>query len=218
MVRPTFVTPGEVKEKITLRTIALGVIVVAAIVLMLGFGLQRPGSPLNTLVGKVGRAVGLEIGDQGIGGATSGESQDSSLPITPVPGKESILAATSADEILHLLNDWRVSQNLPTIVKNDRFCEFANVRAKDVSQNWSQQTIIENKDYYFRAVCLKCKNMAEVLAREVTNPTQLIENWLKNPQTKATLSRPYNIGCVGGYSPDQIHAFIALEMGEKVTE
>jgi len=68
----------------------------------------------------------------------------------------------------------------------------------------------------FRAVCLKCKNMAEVLAKEVTSPQELVDRWIANPTTKTTLSKPYNIGCVGGYSPDQAQAFIALEMGEKV--
>lgn len=210
MVRPNFTVPKFSKPKLSIRIIAIVVLILAGAVLAFSWGAQNPNSSIGKLVQKAGRTVGLQIGE-----SLGGES-DQNTPVAPVAGKESTLAMASVDQILQLLNNWRMSQGFPAIVKNDRFCEFAEVRAKQVSQNWSQTTITENKDYYFRAVCLKCKHIAEVLAREVGDAQELINRWTANPATRETLSKPYNIGCIGGYTPNQVETFIALEMGERV--
>lgn len=139
---------------------------------------------------------------------------------SPIPGGEPAeLASVSVEELLRLVNEYRTGQGLQRIEKNDRFCELANSRAKMIAEDFSQKFVEENEDYLFRAVCLKCTKMGELISRNAEDIQRVVQNWIANPATKKTLDHPgYNIGCAGGYSPDQTRAFVALELGEKVRQ
>lgn len=218
MVKPSFLSSSESRPSYTrtYRLVALGIIIAAGLVLALGFGFQGSVSPIGRLVTKVGKSVGFSVGDPTPVNSVAGTNTTDGSSSSGQTGQGAELAGVSSDEILRLINEYRRGKGLPEIVKNDRFCEFANARAKAASENWSQAAITENKDYIFRAVCLKCKKMAEILARNVTNPQSVLDEWLNSDKERTTLEHPYNIGCVGGFSPDQQTAYIAFELGEKV--
>lgn len=217
MVKPSFLSSSEPRPSYTrtYRLVALGIIIAAGFVLALGFGLQRKDSAIGRLVTKVGNSVGFSVGDASSETSVVGTNASDGSSASGQSEQGAELAGVSSDEILRLINEYRASRGLQPIVRNDRFCEFANSRAKAASKNWSQAAITENKDYIFRAVCLKCKKIGEILARNVSDPQNVLDEWLNSDKERTTLEHPYNIGCVGGFSPDQQTAYIAFELGEK---
>jgi|GEM_PF-4149784 len=217
MQRPSFLSASDSTSYTKkYRLIALGIIIAAGLVLVVGLGFQGSNTAIGRLVRNVGDKVGFSVGEGSLSNSVAGSATDSPTSQGET-GQGAELAGVSSDEILRLINEYRAGRGLQPIVKNDRFCEFANTRAQQISENWSQKLIEENKNYYFRAVCLKCKKLAELIAREVSNPQEVVSNWTDDSANREVLERPgYNIGCVGGYSPDQQKAYIAFELGEKV--
>jgi hypothetical protein len=187
-----------------IRLIAAGIILAGVLLLVFGRTLRQSGFGILTRIGVIGQP------EQD--GGSLGLSDQSAPPVMTDPA---ILSTVSTDEILRLINEYRIGKGVGAIEKNDRFCELATVRAKEVASEWSQQTIVENKDYYFRAVCIKCQRMAELIARNISSPKQVVDEWLSSDDYRATLESGYNIGCAGGFTPDKVQAFIALELGEK---
>ena len=219
MVQPNFVAPKLPKAKFSIRTIAILVIVLAGAVLAFSFGSQNPNSSIGKLVRRAGQAVGLEIGspidETAVQGGGSGASDGSSAPAIP-PVTAPQLAVVSSDEILRLVNEYRRSNGLPEIVKNDRFCEWAYHRAETISTNWSQDVYQSKRDEVFKAVCANCSQIGELIARNISSPEETVNQWVDGKVQ--ALNLPYNVGCAGGYTVDGVNAYIAFVLGEKVTE
>jgi hypothetical protein len=214
MVKPTFTRwPRKSHWLINRRILGL-LILVGAGILWFVVGRQENRQP-------------SEVAVQNPQAQSEGESNpvgDTQTPASPVPTESSqnqlslslenpFLDTASADEILRLVNEYRKGKGLPEIVKNDRFCEWAYHRAEVISKNWSQEVYRTKRDDIFRAVCAKCKQMGEVLARNVKTPQETVDQWLA-AKLKA-LDYPYNIGCVGGFTTDGASAYIAFELGER---
>src|SRR3990172_1335898 len=127
MPQPTFTTsaPSATRRRVSIPQLAaLGLIVIGLVVFVISRRDDAAGTEVNAPTN------------------ISGSEDTSAIP----GGAPAQLATGSTDDLLQLVNDYRSAQGLPTIEKNDRFCELANSRAKMIATDFSQNFVEENKD------------------------------------------------------------------------
>jgi|GEM_PF-4748982 len=92
-----------------------------------------------------------------------------------------------ADKLLRLVSDWRVSQKLYPIVKNQRLCDSATVRAVEIQQD--------------------CE-VGENLAEQFKSEHDIFIAWLNSPShLEVMASRSYHFGCVA-----QVEGYVVLHL------
>jgi hypothetical protein len=122
-----------------------------------------------------------------IKGIESVECEDKTFFITE-PKSKSI----DTDKLLKIISDWRVSQSLKPIAKNELLCDSAAVRAVEVQTDWSHDKLSVDK------ICrsVYC-SLGENLSRYFSSEQEILDSWLGSPGHLEVLSNPtYRHGCI----------------------
>lgn len=105
----------------------------------------------------------------------------------------------NTDGLLILINNYRKENNLPEIKINQKLCEFANIRAKEISTDFSHRDFLSKGRPIYSLYCPDCVQMGENLTRSFLDNQSLFNSWLNSKTHKENLDSPYNIGCLGVY-------------------
>lgn len=110
--------------------------------------------------------------------------------------------------LFSLVNQHRVSLGKPAFIQDYKLCEYAGIRAEQISRDWSHNIFYNNKYLYIYP------QMGENLARYYSSPEAVFNGWINSPSHKYFMERNYKYGCVGFYIKDG-NAYYTLEMGNK---
>lgn len=127
--------------------------------------------------------------------------------------RHSECSSFSTETLWQLINNYRQSQNLPVLKIDEGLCQLANLRAKEISNDWSHNGFYR-LELRSNSYCPTCTNMGENLVKELSTPKLTMQGWLNSFSHKQILDYPYNIGCLGFYVLEDT-VFVALELGRK---
>jgi uncharacterized protein YkwD len=106
------------------------------------------------------------------------------------------------NKLWSLIQDWRVRNNLKPYIKDQRLCEIASVRLKDIQTDWSHKKFIA-KRFCGNSYC----KIAENLAWAYVYPETLLDTWLNSLSHAANLKANYRYSCIVTNSDYTIQVF-----------
>ena len=115
------------------------------------------------------------------------------------------------DALWGLIAKYREKNKLPEIKIDSRLCQFAKIRAKEISTDWSHNGFYNRHVFYW---CEDCYQMGENLSRGFTNESQIFQAWLNSKTHKENLDNNFNVGCIRTYK-EKGKLFVALELGSR---
>jgi hypothetical protein len=119
----------------------------------------------------------------------------STIQSPPVLGAQT-KTGLDADKLWSLIQDWRTKNNINTIVKDDRLCDYANNKLKSLKAFWEDEVSLDRK--YFK------DGQATInFSRNIATEQGVVDTWLSTDKTKQNMSAPYQYGCAvtdGNYS------------------
>jgi len=112
-----------------------------------------------------------------------------------------------------LIDDYKKTQKLPAIKKNDALCQLAELRSNQIYTDWSHNYFHTNLDLLYNKYCGTCTKMGENLAKDFYTAQSVFDAWLNSPSHKAVLDAPYTIGCLS-IKANQESYYVALEVAK----
>lgn len=110
---------------------------------------------------------------------------------------EEISTTSDMEFILSQINDYRESQGLPKVVPNSQTCDFARLRAEEVSKNFNHDGF--NNRYKTNNLPYKTgQKETENLARN-SNYRKVVSAWIASPGHAENLRADTPYVCVQGY-------------------
>lgn len=123
--------------------------------------------------------------------------------------KES-LSVNSEESFWKIFNEYRQKNNLPQLQINEGLCKVAEVRAKEVSANWSHENW---SAFDLFKECKTCYHFGENLGMYYNHPQNLLNAWIESPSHKANLDNIiYKFGCLGVFKTLDNGFYTALEL------
>lgn len=111
------------------------------------------------------------------------------IVLTPEP-----LPILSSEKLWEIVNDWRVSQNLPVFTYDGRLCDIAKPRLSEIKTDWSHDGFVD--DFESLRVKLKYQKLGENLARAHFTEEGTLSSWLNSPSHKENLDDSYTHSCI----------------------
>lgn len=112
-------------------------------------------------------------------------------PYHPLPEPKSEL---DSDKLWSLIQDWRMSQNLQTYIKDQRLCKFVKVRLGEIKENFSHKGFEDrstNNSFPFFY-----QELGENLAAGITYEESILFAWLNSPSHRENLDKEYKYSCL----------------------
>ena len=115
--------------------------------------------------------------------ASTAPIQTSPVFPTLVPKSE-----LDSDKLWLLIQNWRMSQNLQTYIKDQNLCDIAKIRLQEIEIDFSHNGFLNMN--------LPFKEGAENLIVGYTSEEESLLMWLNSPSHLEDLKYPYTYSCV----------------------
>lgn len=94
------------------------------------------------------------------------------------------------DRLWVVVNEWRMSENKPSYVKDDSLCSYANQRVQDIQTDFSHDKFVAMKkvDRFIR--------LGENLSRDFQTNQETLTAWLNSPKHRENLDDNYEYSCI----------------------
>lgn len=116
------------------------------------------------------------------------------------------------DTLWGLVNNYKTSNGLPALKKDDKLCDLANKRSEEVVNSWSHDSFLLSGNLKYDVYCPTCTRLSENLAKDYNTPEEVMAGWIASATHKAILDKSYTKGCLG-YTIKNGSVFISLISG-----
>lgn len=111
---------------------------------------------------------------------------------TPTP-KPRVL---DGGRIFNLVNEYRASLGLSTLLWYHPLCEYAKERSLEIEQDFSHEEFAKDATSGgLLAVCPECEGFAENLAYGFQTEQSALQGWINSPGHKKILEGDWNVAC-----------------------
>lgn len=119
--------------------------------------------------------------------ASTGDKSTANADVqaTPVVQKTEL----DADELLKLVQDWRISQGLPEYKVSEELCQIANVRINEIQSDFSHERFISR--YKNRTT-----SISENLGKDAYTEDSLLNAWIDSASHLEILKMNYSKSCI----------------------
>ena len=108
------------------------------------------------------------------------------------------------EKVFQLVNEWRLSEKKPVYIVDNRLCEIAKTRVKEIQTDFSHTKF---RLRYDGSEFL----LSENLSRNGTSENWVLYGWLNSPPHREILDMPYKYSCVAADGTYVVQIFSNFE-------